>query len=111
MILLEAKGATVILASAWCEGNVLRFSSGTFHSHAGCALGRHRAIDERRSLLLTAASLSVLGYEGRVSRPVIRMWNDTRHAAAWTATAAVFCAETFEAQLTPISAGCYFEKP
>lgn len=30
MILLEAKGATVILASAWCEGNVLRFSSGHF---------------------------------------------------------------------------------
>ena len=29
--------------------------------------------------LLSTASLSVLGYENELSRPVIRLWNDTSH--------------------------------
>jgi probable phosphoglycerate mutase len=28
---------------------------------------------------LSTASLSALGYENDLSRPVIRLWNDTRH--------------------------------
>ena len=30
-------------------------------------------------LLLSTASLSALGYDRDVSRPVIRFWNDTEH--------------------------------
>jgi probable phosphoglycerate mutase len=29
--------------------------------------------------MLSTASLSALGYENDLSRPVIRFWNDTRH--------------------------------
>ncbi len=29
--------------------------------------------------MLSTASLSALGYENELSRPVIRFWNDTRH--------------------------------
>jgi probable phosphoglycerate mutase len=32
-----------------------------------------------RSFMLSTASLSALGYEGSRSRPVIRLWNETRH--------------------------------
>jgi probable phosphoglycerate mutase len=38
--------------------------------------------DAARYLLLDTASLSVMGYEHDVSRPVIRLWNDTRHVKA-----------------------------
>jgi len=31
---------------------------------------------------LSTASLSVLGYEHDLARPVIRLWNDTHHVAA-----------------------------
>jgi probable phosphoglycerate mutase len=29
--------------------------------------------------MLSTASLSALGYENDLSKPVIRFWNDTRH--------------------------------
>jgi hypothetical protein len=32
-----------------------------------------------RYFMLSTASLSALGYENDLSRPVIRFWNDTRH--------------------------------
>ena len=32
-----------------------------------------------RSFILNTASLSALGYEESLSRPVIQFWNDTRH--------------------------------
>jgi probable phosphoglycerate mutase len=32
-----------------------------------------------RSFMLSTASLSALGYENDLSRPVIRLWNDTHH--------------------------------
>jgi len=33
-----------------------------------------------RFFMLNTASVSVLGYENNLSQPVIRLWNDTRHA-------------------------------
>ena len=35
-----------------------------------------------RSLMLSTASLSALGYENDLSRPVIRLWNDTHHVTS-----------------------------
>ncbi len=32
-------------------------------------------------LMLSTASLSAVGYEGEISRPAIRLWNETRHVA------------------------------
>ena len=35
-----------------------------------------------RYLVLSTASLSVLGYEHNLCQPVVQLWNDTRHVAA-----------------------------
>jgi len=59
-------------------GNVLLFSSGHF---LRMLAARWTGIDTigAQSLMLNTASLSVLGYEGSISRPAIRLWNDTHH--------------------------------
>jgi broad specificity phosphatase PhoE len=60
------------------SGNVLLFSSGHF---LRMLAARWAAIDTvgAQSLMLSTASLSVMGYEGSISRPAIRLWNDTHH--------------------------------
>jgi len=68
------------------EGDVLLFSSGHFiRLLAARWIGIDRPVQTKslaRSFLLSTASLSALGYERDVSRPVIRLWNDTHHVAA-----------------------------
>jgi len=60
------------------EGNVLIFSSGHFlRAFAARWLGLDVSIG--RFFMLSTASLSVLGYEHNLSRPVIRLWDDDRH--------------------------------
>lgn len=64
------------------EGNVLLFSSGHFIrvlATRWLALGPGSA---GKYFLLSTASLSAVGYEHKLSQPVIRLWNDDHHVVA-----------------------------
>jgi broad specificity phosphatase PhoE len=64
------------------RGNVLLFSSGHFiRVLAARWIGIEPSV-HARSFMLSTASLSALGYENDLSRPVIRLWNDTHHVTA-----------------------------
>jgi len=63
-------------------GNVLLFSSGHF---IRVLAARWLALSPKSAgkyFLVTTASLSALGYEHKLSQPVIRLWNDDHHVAA-----------------------------
>jgi probable phosphoglycerate mutase len=59
-------------------GNVLLFSSGHFLRMLAARWTGMETIGAK-SLMLSTASLSVLGYESRLAQPAIRLWNDTHH--------------------------------
>jgi probable phosphoglycerate mutase len=60
-------------------GDVLLFSSGHFiRVLAARWIGLEPSLHSM-SFLLSTASLSAVGYEHDLSRPVIRLWNDTHH--------------------------------
>jgi broad specificity phosphatase PhoE len=62
-------------------GDVLLFSSGHFiRVMATRWIGLEVTANAKRFMLSTA-SLSAVGYEKELSRPVIRLWNDTHHVA------------------------------
>ena len=61
------------------KGDVLLFSSGHFiRMLAARWIGVEPSVHSM-SFLLSTASLSAVGYDGDVSRPVIRLWNDAHH--------------------------------
>jgi probable phosphoglycerate mutase len=61
------------------QGDVLLFSSGHFiRMLAARWIGVEPSVHSM-SFLLSTASLSAVGYDGDVSRPVIRLWNDAHH--------------------------------
>ncbi len=63
------------------HGKVLVFSSGHFiRVLAARWIGIEPTV-HARSFMLSTASLSALGYETDLCRPVIRLWNDTQHVA------------------------------
>jgi probable phosphoglycerate mutase len=60
-------------------GNVLLFTSGHFLRALGARwLGLEVSVN-CKFFMLSTASLSAVGYEHDRSRPVIRLWNETRH--------------------------------
>src|SRR5262245_6788059 len=63
-------------------GDMLLFSSGHFiRVLATRWIGLEVTANARR-LMLSTASLSAVGYENELSRPVIRLWNETNHVSA-----------------------------
>jgi probable phosphoglycerate mutase len=61
------------------QGNVLLFSSGHFiRVFAGRWIGLEPSV-HNMSFLVSTASLSAVGYDRDLSRPVIRLWNETHH--------------------------------
>lgn len=64
------------------QGNVLLFSSGHFLRILADRWMNFAPGLAARHLLLSTASLSILGYEHNLSQPVIRLWNDDRHVTA-----------------------------
>jgi probable phosphoglycerate mutase len=70
------------------DGNVLLFTSGHFMRVLVARwLGLEPSVNSR-NFMLSTASLSALGYENNLSRPVIRFWNDTHHVEPENAVAA-----------------------
>jgi probable phosphoglycerate mutase len=76
---VSARADRVVGCVRAVEGDVLLFTSGHFiRVLASRWLGLEPSVNSRYFMLSTA-SLSALGYENEISRPVIRFWNDTRH--------------------------------
>jgi len=76
---VSSRADRVVSRSRAVQGNVLLFTSGHFiRVLAARWLGLEPTANSRYFMLSTA-SLSALGYENDLSRPVIRFWNDTRH--------------------------------
>jgi probable phosphoglycerate mutase len=76
---IAARADRVVSRVRAVPGNVLLFSSGHFiRVLAARWLGLEPSVNSRYFMLSTA-SLSALGYENELSRPVIRLWNETRH--------------------------------
>ncbi len=76
---VSARADRVVSRVRAIPGDVLVFTSGHFmRVLASRWLGLEPTANSRY-LMLSTASLSALGYENDLSRPVIRFWNDTRH--------------------------------
>ena len=78
----SARADRVVSRVRAVQGDVLLFSSGHFiRVLATRWIGLEVTANARRFMQSTA-SLSAVGYENELSRPVIRLWNDTHHVSA-----------------------------
>jgi probable phosphoglycerate mutase len=78
----SARADRVVQRARAVSGDVLLFSSGHFiRVLASRWLGLEPTANSRY-LMLSTASLSALGYEQELSRPVIQLWNETRHVGS-----------------------------
>jgi len=75
---VAARADRVVSRIRSVQGDVLLFSSGHF---LRMLAARWSAFETTNAtvLMLSTASLSALGYENRIERPVIRFWNDVHH--------------------------------
>ena len=63
-------------------GDVLLFSSGHFIRVLATRWIALEVTANARRFMLSTASLSAVGYENELARPVIRLWNETNHVSA-----------------------------
>jgi broad specificity phosphatase PhoE len=78
----SARADRVVSRLRAVSGDVLLFSSGHFiRVLATRWIGLEVTANARRFMLSTA-SLRAVGYENELSRPVIRLWNETNHVRA-----------------------------
>jgi probable phosphoglycerate mutase len=76
---VSARAERVVNRLRAIGADVVLFSSGHFiRVLAARWIGIEHPVNAA-SLMLTTASLSALGYEHDLSRPVIRLWNETNH--------------------------------
>jgi probable phosphoglycerate mutase len=76
---VSARAGRVVARVRKVAGDVVLFSSGHFiRVLAARWIGAEPTI-HASAFMLSTASLSALGYEHDLSRPVIRLWNDTNH--------------------------------
>src|SRR5215475_14146302 len=76
---VAARADRVVSRLRAVPGDVLLFSSGhLIRVLATRWIGLEVTVNAKRFMLSTA-SLSAVGYENELSRPVIRLWNDTHH--------------------------------
>jgi probable phosphoglycerate mutase len=78
---VAARADRVVKRARSTAGDVLLFSSGHFLRMVAARWTGIETVNGQ-SLMLGAASLSALGYESRLSRPAIQLWNDTYHLFA-----------------------------
>jgi broad specificity phosphatase PhoE len=64
------------------QGDVLLFSSGHFIRVLATRWIGLEVTASARRFMLSTASLSAVGYENELARPVIRLWNETNHVSA-----------------------------
>jgi probable phosphoglycerate mutase len=76
---VAARADHVVQRLRGAQGDVLVFSSGHFIRVLASRWIGVEPSATARSFMLSTASLSALGYENDLSRPVIRFWNDTHH--------------------------------
>jgi probable phosphoglycerate mutase len=85
---VSARADRVVKRVRAITGNVLLFTSGHFMRMLVCRWLGLEPTANSRYFMLSTASLSALGYENDLSRPVIRFWNDTWHVDIHPALAA-----------------------
>ena len=76
---MSARAERVVSRVRAVAGDVLLFSSGHFIRVLAARWLGLEPTPSSRYFMLSTASLSALGYEHELSRPVIRLWNETRH--------------------------------
>jgi probable phosphoglycerate mutase len=76
---VTARADRVVSRLRGVQGDVLLFSSGHFLRVLAVRWIDNDLTVRARSFMLSTASLSAVGYEGDLARPVIRLWNETRH--------------------------------
>jgi broad specificity phosphatase PhoE len=78
----SARADRVVSRLRAVQGDVLLFSSGHFIRVLATRWIDLEVTANARRFMLSTASLSAVGYENELSRPVIRLWNETNHVRA-----------------------------
>ena len=78
----SARADRVVSRLRAVPGDVLLFSSGHFIRVLATRWIELEVTANARRFMLSTASLSAVGYENELARPVIRLWNETNHVSA-----------------------------